>query len=129
MGGEEIEIVDGDIYVDGKLARKTLDEFMGMRVLVFDNDFAPEPDGGKSAGNIEPEYDGPILPNQPLVLDGRTAPQKLTYRHFSLDERKCLPITDEYAYNGGRRRSEPVHDFMVEADVEIARAGERWDSL
>ncbi len=33
LAGEEIELADGDVYIDGELARKTFDEFLGMRVL------------------------------------------------------------------------------------------------
>jgi signal peptidase I len=120
LGGEEIEINDGDIYIDGELARKTVDEVMGMRVLVFDNDCAPGPDAWKERWECEPEYTGSWSPRQPMTLDGRCSSQKLTYRHFSLDELKCLPITSEYAYNGSNPRAvEPVHDFIVETDVEV----------
>jgi signal peptidase I len=121
LGGEEIEIRDGDVYVNGELVRKTFDEAMGMRVLVFDNDCAPEPGGWKDRWEFEPEYTASWSSKQPLTLDGRSSPQKLTYRHFSLDELKCLPITDEYAYNGTNPRAvEAVHDFSVEADIEVA---------
>ena len=120
LGGEEIELIDGDIYIDGKLARKTFEEFLDMRVLVFDNDFAPEPQGWKDRWEYEPVNAAQVLPNQPLALDGRNAPQQLTYRHFSLDERKCQPIVNEYAYNvGSSSIPEPVHDFMAEAEVEV----------
>jgi signal peptidase I len=121
LGGEEIEIVDGDVYVDGKLARKTFDEAAGMRVLVFDNDFAPEQGGWRDRWEQQPDSMIPVSPGQPLTLDGRDAPQRMTYRNYSLDELKCLPILDEYAYNGRNRAAaaEPVHDFMAEADVEV----------
>jgi signal peptidase I len=46
----------------------------------------------------------------------------LTYRNFSLDEGKVLPLRDEYAYNGGTHRGvEGVHDFMLECDVEVLK--------
>lgn len=118
LDGEVIEIVDGDIYIDGRLERKSFDEFLGMRVLVFDNDFAPRPDGWKDRWEYQP--DGACSATPVLTLDGRTTPHQLTYRHFSLDERKCQPLTNEYAYNARHQRDvESVHDFMVEADVEV----------
>ncbi|HWY88450.1 MAG TPA: S26 family signal peptidase, partial [Gemmataceae bacterium] len=120
LGGEEVELVDGDIYVDGKLARKTFDEFLGMRVLVFDNDFAPEPDGWKDRWEFQPEKLDSLSSKEPLTLDGRAHRQQLTYRHFSLDEGKCLPIADEYGYNGDKTTpAEPVHDFMLDAEMDV----------
>jgi signal peptidase I len=120
LGGEEIELIDGDVYVDGRLARKTFDEFLGMRVLVFDNDFGPEPDGWKDRWEYEPAAKMEFGIRQPLSVDGQNVPQKVTYRNYSLDERKCQPILDEYAYNGANR-AEPVRDFMVEAEVEVVQ--------
>jgi signal peptidase I len=38
---ELLAILDGDIYVDGTLARKSLDEFKTMRILVFDHNYQP----------------------------------------------------------------------------------------
>ena len=43
LPGETVEIRDGDLYIDGRLCRKTLDEFKTMRIPVFDNNHQPEP--------------------------------------------------------------------------------------
>jgi signal peptidase I len=60
-----------------------------------------------------------------LILRAEKSPEYchwLTYRNFSLDQGKVLPIRDEYAYNGGLHRGEEsVHDFMLECDVEILK--------
>ncbi len=120
LDGEEIEIIDGDIYVDGELARKSVDEFLAMRVPVFDSRFAPATQGWQDRWEYEPAPYPSVSCKEQLMVDGREGAQKLTYRHFSLDERKCLPITDEYAYNGGAQSiAEAVHDFMVATEVEI----------
>ena len=120
LDGEEIEIVDGDVYVNGELARKTFEELKAMRVLLFDNEFAPAGEGWKDRWETDADPANPWRAGQTLVLDGRRGPTQLTYRNFSLDERKCQPITNEYAYNAGNQATpEPVHDFIVVADVEI----------
>ncbi len=55
-----------------------------------------------------------------LMLDGRNGRQALTYRHYFLNEHKCLPILDELAYNAGTQHgAQAVHDFMVDAEVDI----------
>ncbi|MBM4070774.1 MAG: hypothetical protein FJ271_17740 [Planctomycetes bacterium] len=46
LPGEWLEIVDGDLFADDRLVRKTLDQFKEVRILVFDNNFLPQPDGG-----------------------------------------------------------------------------------
>jgi signal peptidase I len=43
LPGEWIVIEDGDVYIDHVLARKTLEEFKQMRILVFDNQYQPAP--------------------------------------------------------------------------------------
>jgi signal peptidase I len=40
LPGEEIQIIDGDIYADGKIQRKTLRQQRALRVLVHDDDYA-----------------------------------------------------------------------------------------
>lgn len=129
LPGEEIALLDGDIYIDGEPARKTFDQAWAMRVPVFDNDFAPSPDGWKErwewqgSEGIAAALDGGdrrMTDTVTLELDGRTAPQRLKYRHFSLGDKKCQPILDEYAYNAGSQAApEAVRDFLMECEVEI----------
>jgi signal peptidase I len=72
LPGETVLIRDGDVYIDGRLARKPFTQAWAMRVPVF------------AYGS------------------------------------KCPPLRDEYPYNAGRcPAGEPVHDFLVEADVDV----------
>ncbi len=41
LPGEEIQLADGDVFVDGSLQRKPLAVQRSMRISVYDNDFAP----------------------------------------------------------------------------------------
>ncbi len=41
LPGESIQIVRGDVLINGQIARKTLAEQRAMRVLVFDDDYPP----------------------------------------------------------------------------------------
>src|SRR5204863_8497650 len=51
------------------------------------------------------------------------------YHHWLFDQQKAMPLTNEYGYNGALGRSrQPVHDFMLECDVEIA-SGDGWLEL
>jgi signal peptidase I len=126
LPGEAVQIRDGDIYIDGELARKTLAEFKAMRIPVFDNDYQPSPEGWRRRWQLEPHRGPAILEGTSLRLDGMPYPedwQWLVYRHWSLDDYKVQAIRDEYTYDGKEtvRRAEPVHDFMLECDVEVIR--------
>src|SRR5262249_55518320 len=46
--------------------------------------------------------------------------QRVAYHQVALESGKAQPLTDEYAYNGGERAPiTPVHDFLVECEVEV----------
>ena len=45
LPGETITIVEGDVYVDGQLARKGLAEVRETMTTVFDMAYSPRPDG------------------------------------------------------------------------------------
>jgi signal peptidase I len=126
LPGETVEIRDGDVYIDGALCRKTLDEFKAMRVLVFDNNHQPLPMTWAARWESVPYHpERSPLVGTTLHLDAPVDGWHLVaYRHFCLDTRKCLPIVDEYGYNGAApARTTPVHDLMLECDLEI-QAGE-----
>src|SRR5205823_3884264 len=64
-----------------------------------------------------------LMSGNVLHLDGAHSPgswQMIAYRHYCLNTKKSLPITDEYAYNGAEpNRTVPVHDLMMECDLAI----------
>jgi signal peptidase I len=124
LPGELLEILDGDIYVDGQLARKTLDECREQRILVFDNNCQPGPDGWRARWEVPASQPGPHpLRGAELHLDGTADPARYClagYLHYLLDEKHSRPVRDEYSYNAAQRQeSVPVHDFLLECDVEV----------
>jgi signal peptidase I len=42
LPNESVQIIDGDIYADGKICRKDLEEQRAVRIPVFDNDYVPQ---------------------------------------------------------------------------------------
>jgi signal peptidase I len=130
LPGETVEIQGGDIYIDGRLRRKTLDEFKALAIPVFDNDYQPRPDGWRERWEVKGDHSGPHpLCGTELHLDGRGSEGRyelVTYRHYQLDSAQCEPVGDEYTYNGGERTPPtPVHDFLMNCKVEITD-GEGW---
>jgi signal peptidase I len=135
LPGERVFIADGDIWINDQLARKTLKEARECRVLVFDMNYPPKPDGWTKRwvleSNLPPleNADSPfILADRELRLDGgRGAPSIywIAYQHHRFDELTGLerrePVRDGFVYNGaaGDDRANAVHDFFVELEVEI----------
>lgn len=114
LPGESVEIRGGDLYVDGRLQRKTLERARAMSMLVFDHEHAPK-DGWRERW-VSPKDKASSF----VHVDGRATVQSLSYRNFSLDSGKCESIRDEYAYNAGLHAdSVDVHDFLVTCDIEI----------
>ncbi|HKI34475.1 MAG TPA: S26 family signal peptidase [Gemmataceae bacterium] len=132
LPGESVQVRDGDVYVDHEIARKTLTELKAVRVPVFDNNFQPA-DGWAVRWLTQPDR-GPALRDGPrLRLEAEGVAdtyQWLVYRHTFATTDKARPVFDEYAYNGSdpTRTPEPVHDFMIDCDLEV-RAGDGWLAL
>jgi signal peptidase I len=133
LPGESVQVRDGDIYVDHELARKTLAELKALRIPVFDNNYQPGGDGWRARWLTQPERGPSPQDGTGLRLDAQGAGeayQWLVYRHTFATTDKARPIFDEYAYNGSdpARAPEPVHDFMIDCDLEV-RAGDGWLAL
>jgi signal peptidase I len=122
LPGDEILIRDGDVYVNGQLLRKSLEEARALRMRVFAQENVPEGRDGKCRWESTSGPDGKRLGNNPwdVAVDGRTTPQTLTYGNYLFETDKYEPLRDEYAYNAGLHAdSECVHDFMIETEVEV----------
>ena len=139
LPGESIRILEGEIFANGELARKSLEQVRETRLPIFDMAFAP-PGGWGIRWLVEPVADNPRLPppsatppaiadaniarDAALILDA-TNPDKpaigLTYRHWNIDDKREESVNDTLAYNGAPRRNKgiPVHEFTVECDLEI----------
>ena len=148
LPGETIQIRDGDLYVDGRIARKNLAAIRAMRQLVFDNDFLPddsdrfprwvfrrgrtrfsEASGWKAVGTS--------FVHVPSKNDGNLV-DWLDYRHWDPDTARYGPIRDFYAYNGADVRSDNlIGDLILDAMVSpgpdarnlVVRINGRADSV
>jgi signal peptidase I len=131
---ESILLQDGDVWIDGQLARKTLAEARECRVPVFDSDFAPP--GGWDFRWLVDGTRFPIgiheLPAWPewlrldgndlfIAAEGSTTPKLAAYWHNSPDTWTAEVIRDGFEYNGHSlpQHDYAVHDFFVEFEVEV----------
>ncbi|MBY0458967.1 MAG: S26 family signal peptidase, partial [Gemmataceae bacterium] len=130
LPGETITLADGDVFVNGALARKGLAEVRETAVPVFDLSFQPsfgwaerwviEKSGDpRLPPGASPPPAANVLHNKGLVLDAADTPQPVVavrYRNWNLDDRAEEPIRAWSAYDGlARRRNElpAAHDFYL----------------
>src|SRR5262249_37164142 len=109
LPGESIRIAGGDVYADGKVARKSLKEQRAMRIPVFDNNFVPK-DGarfprwffrrGGPGQRLESGWraDGPRFIHAPVgPPDGAT--DWVVYHHWDPELGRWGPVHDFVGYN------------------------------
>ncbi len=94
LPGEAVLVKDGDVYIDGRLARKSFAQAWAMRVPVFVQRCRP------ASGWAErwPGFDD----GADLLLDGRSGAPTRTYCNGPAAGGKYPALRDEYAYNAGR---------------------------
>jgi signal peptidase I len=132
LPGESVQILGGDIFVDGEILRKTFDEWKAMAVPVFDATFAPG-DGWRERFTVVPESQ-PGLPRvaadagRPLTeaefVDGTlklesAEPRTVAFRNRNIETGRDQTYRDTVAYNAGTGvgQAETVHDFAVSCEL------------
>ena len=132
LPGESVQVRDGDVYIDHEIARKTLDELKALRIPVFDNTCQPADGGWAVRWQMQPDRgpvprDGPRCAWRPRASPTPTSgsstatpsPPPTKPARFSTN----MPITAATP-----RAPEPVHDFMLECDLEVY-SGDGWLAL
>jgi signal peptidase I len=136
LPGESIRIIGGDIFVDGKIVRKSLPEIRAMRMLVHDSRFQPRDTNnfprwqarmGTRDSSVESEW--MIEGGQFFHKGARTATRPrtdwLVYKHWDPASGRYGPVRDFYPYNGGDLRSDnDVDDLGLEARLSVSNAVE-----
>ncbi len=125
LPGELIHIVEGDVWINGVIARKSLDEVRATRIPVFDNQFQPR-DAARfprwsfrsdrtrrftaTGWSVEATgFDHAATTRSDAGVDW------LEYRHWDPDRARYGPIRDSYPYNGGDQSGgNVVRDLMIE---------------
>jgi signal peptidase I len=130
LPGEALQIIDGDVYIDGRISRKTLAEQRAMRILVYDNDYVPSDSdryprwrfrGDRYKQNVPSGWkaQGSRFVHEPTKTSGDRE-DWLEYLHYDPDRGRHGPIRDFCPYNGSDVKSENiVNDLMIEADVSV----------
>ncbi len=131
LPGESVEIRRGDIYIDGRVARKTLEEQRATRILVYSNDFLPadadrfprwipRKEGGSRLQSGWRAVDSGFVRDEPEPEHDNGRTDWLEYRHWQPDRKSPGPVRDFIAYNGAETGSENrVDDLFLEALVSV----------
>lgn len=130
LPGERISIRQGDIYIDGRIVRKTLPQFRDTAVLVYDSGFEPRRTTGlparwrAQAASSWTQIGG--------VFCCRSIPERgeaadwLAYHHWRcfaspLPRSDEYPVLDNYGYNQSESRQlQRVSDLMLVARLRLA---------
>jgi signal peptidase I len=113
LPGERVAIRGGEIYVDGRMLRKPLDVFRRIAVLVYDDDYRPEPTG-KLPSRWAPEQPGDWV-NVYHHWPGLPPPSRRVL---------ASPVFDHYGYNQAASRSlNEVRDLMLQCRVSFQGPG------
>jgi signal peptidase I len=131
LPGESVQILGGDVLIDGKIARKTLHELRAMRILVHDSRFLPQ-DGRRSPRWFflrgRPRHHLPTgwRPTEKGFVHEETTPDPsdpedwLVYRHWDPVLGRYGPIRDHYAYNGSELDADnSVPDLAIETRLTV----------
>ena len=128
LPGEQIQIVDGDVFIDGQIQRKNLVQQEATRISVFDNDYAPQNDPTwRSRWVAGPGWTpcdhGFETTELPAADQQNEEPfQWLTYRHWTRSD-GLTPITDwnSRIRTGSQNEAIPTRDIMLECHLSVGR--------
>jgi len=113
LPGETVNIAHGDIYINGRIARKSLEEQRAIALLVYDANHPSRTSGSRWKSERLPSRwrsEAGHFVYSPASLD--EPPDWLLYHHSAgrSDHQAAAPITDLTAYNqAAPRREEDVH--------------------
>ncbi len=130
LPGETVEIRDGDVLINGEVARKDRAQQRNLRVLVYDQAF-PALDsvrfprwGSRRMNRYARNGSGWKVESSCLVREPDTEPTAgidwLIYRHWEPELERYGPVRDYLAYNGRELMGEnEVHDLMVDTTLRV----------
>jgi len=113
LPGESVQVIDGNIYANGRICRKTLAQQRGLAVAVYDDRFRPA--GGSKRWTHGPGWSDHPAAFRFAAMAGSTS--WLVYHHRDIEQAGA--VRDRYAYNPRepRSRTRAVAEVLVSFDV------------
>ena len=127
LPGESLLLWGGDVYINGRIARKTLEEARAMAVRVYEHDFTPKDSDRYPRWIVRHGSRGAFLPSgwkpdgprflRAAIAEGPDQVDWLEYRHWQADRGGFGPIRDYSPYNGADLPGEHrVNDLIFSAE-------------
>jgi signal peptidase I len=141
LPGESVRLEHGDVYVDGRIVRKSLEEQRAMRLLVWDSRFAPRDPGQhprwlfRSGWSYRSRTSGWSRRGLEFVHEAQSHAEPggdwILYRNWDPARQRYGPVRDFYAYNGGELPAEnEITDLGLEARLRLGNSVEAlWVAL
>jgi signal peptidase I len=134
LPGESIRIDRGDVFVNDRIARKSLAEIRATRMLVHDSRFQPQDSartprwlfrcdaaGGRTASGWTREGEGFV--HQAGDSTAALADDWLAYNHWDAGRGGYGAISDFHGYNGNEPRElNEIKDLGMEARITVSDA-------
>ena len=135
LPGETLAINQGDIWIDGAIARKSLPQLKSMAILLNDSRHAPTL--GDFPRRWQSSSDAWCLERGRYCLRRQTTePLWLDYHHWAgfkdpappIPRTDTAPVWDIYGYNQDLARGNlhRVHDVWVAAELTMQPGGKLW---
>ncbi len=137
LPGETVEVRGGELYIDGRLVRKSWQELRELAVVVHDDRYRPRNTNlsfrwQDDRGRWTPRNGGYHYPGDlhPLTdTPNRSQFAWLTYHHWRCSplpglRSKASPVLDDYGFNLGPPRTlNPVTDLLLRCRVQTVGEG------
>lgn len=128
LPGEQVGLQGGDVYINGRILRKSLAEFRSLAILVDEEDFESSDRGDESVVTVWRDDSG--IPGWQRrgdgwyfqsAGDGKTGGEERGWlRYHSTDTTAPAIVRDDYAYNQSMsRRLNDVDDLLLECDLSV----------
>ncbi len=121
LPGETIEIIDGDVFADGSILRKSDDAERSLWMPFYDHDHAPRKPSARGAFHprwVSTDPAWTTLNSRVMRCDAQKHDRGVA--HFTTDPRddSATPlITDFYGYNSNIQYHNEVSDIRLSAEV------------
>lgn len=128
LPGERVALDGGDVFINGRIARKSFDQLRAVQLPVYDHDRARRRSDGSPRFAPESSPCGWKIEEDRLEVDARggRTPHALAYVHVNSQGRESA-VTDDNPYNGFQNEdaNRPVRDLVAEIRVRHL-GGDGW---
>jgi signal peptidase I len=134
LPGESVQIIGGNVFINGQIARKNREELRAIRILVHDSRFTPRDSDryprffflrGWPRHRLPSGWeltDGGFVHQPVASATGSLEPEDwLVYQHWDPALNRYGPVRDHYSYNGGDMEADNVvPDLALEARLTVS---------